>query len=130
MERFQFKTNVVGVTHTINAFLPLLRAGKTKKVLVVSSSMGSPKFCLDVNYAPAPAYSISKAALNMVVAKFSTKFKNEGFTFIAISPGLLKTLPGRKWCLFAQSQSRGSNTNGLALDYKPKRLSTTSTRRS
>ncbi|KAL5520490.1 hypothetical protein ACEPAG_9714 [Sanghuangporus baumii] len=89
-----FKTNVVGTTHAINAFIPLLRAGEMKKVLVVSSSMGSPRFALRANISTAGPYAISKAALNMVVAKFATRFKDEGFTFLAVSPGLVKTLPG------------------------------------
>ncbi|EJD04868.1 short-chain dehydrogenases/reductase [Fomitiporia mediterranea MF3/22] len=89
-----FRTNVIGVTHTINAFIPLLRNGKTKKVLVVSSSMGSPQFQLEAVYVTCPSYSISKAALNMVVVKFATRFKKEGFTFLAVSPGLIKTMPG------------------------------------
>ncbi|OCB86052.1 short-chain dehydrogenases/reductase [Sanghuangporus baumii] len=76
---------------------PLLRAGKTKKVLVVSSSMGSPSFALATNASTAGPYAISKAALNMVVAKFAIKLKDEGFTIIAVSPGLVRTKPGRKF---------------------------------
>jgi NAD(P)-dependent dehydrogenase (short-subunit alcohol dehydrogenase family) len=40
------------------------------------------------NHAP---YSISKAALNMVVAKYAVEYKAEGFVFLAISPGLVNT---------------------------------------
>ncbi|KAJ7455952.1 hypothetical protein B0H11DRAFT_2066455, partial [Mycena galericulata] len=36
----KFKINVVGVVHTINAFLPLLRKGEVKKVIALSSGMG------------------------------------------------------------------------------------------
>ncbi|EJD04866.1 NAD-binding protein [Fomitiporia mediterranea MF3/22] len=89
-----FKTNVIGVTHTINAFIPLLRAGNTKKVLVVSSSMGSTRFNMDANYENIVPYSISKAALNMAVVKFATRYKKEGFTIVAVTPGLVKTIPG------------------------------------
>jgi len=38
------------------------------------------------NHAP---YSISKAALNMAVAKYAAEYKTEGFVFLAISPGLV-----------------------------------------
>ncbi|KAL5498343.1 hypothetical protein ACEPAH_2485 [Sanghuangporus vaninii] len=89
-----FKTNAIGAMHVINAFIPLLRAGKTKKVLAVTSSLGSPSFALLTNHSACPAYSISKAALDMVVAKFATKLKDDGFTFLAVSPGLIKTMPG------------------------------------
>lgn len=33
------KANVVGVVHTINAFLPLIRKGETKKVITLSTGM-------------------------------------------------------------------------------------------
>ncbi|KAL5478781.1 hypothetical protein ACEPAI_2058 [Sanghuangporus weigelae] len=89
-----FKTNAIGATHVINAFIPLLRAGTTKKILAVTSSLGSPLFALVISQSACPAYSISKAALNMVIAKFATRFKNDGFTFLAVSPGLIKTMPG------------------------------------
>ena len=38
-------------------------------------------------------YSISKAALNMVVAKYAahSKVAGDGLTFLAISPGLVRT---------------------------------------
>ncbi|EJD04869.1 NAD-binding protein, partial [Fomitiporia mediterranea MF3/22] len=90
-----FKTNVVGVTHAINAFLPLLRAGNSKKVLTISSSMGSPRTNLASNHDTLVSYAVSKAALNMVVVKFAARFKQEGFTFLSVSPGLVKTMSGR-----------------------------------
>jgi NAD(P)-dependent dehydrogenase (short-subunit alcohol dehydrogenase family) len=36
-------------------------------------------------------YAISKAALNMAVAKFAAALKQEGFVFLALSPGLVDT---------------------------------------
>ncbi|KAL5520491.1 hypothetical protein ACEPAG_9715 [Sanghuangporus baumii] len=89
-----FKTNAIGAAHAINAFIPLLRAGKMKKVLAVTSPLGSTSFTLVTNQSTCPAYSVSKAALNMVIAKFATRFKDDGFTFLAVSPGLIKTMPG------------------------------------
>ncbi|PAV15714.1 short-chain dehydrogenases reductase [Pyrrhoderma noxium] len=89
-----YKTNVIGVTHTINAFLPLLRAGKTKRILIVTSSMGSPEFARTTQYVEAPCYSISKSALNMVIVKFAAALRDEGFVVLGVSPGLVKTLPG------------------------------------
>jgi len=94
-----FKTNVVGTTHVINAFLPLLKAAKAKnpssdpKVATVTSGLGSVSL-VDNNMNC--AYSTSKAALNLVIAKFAVRFKNEGIIFYAINPGLVKTLDGRK----------------------------------
>ena len=36
-------------------------------------------------------YAISKAALNMAVAKFHVEYKDEGILFMCISPGLADT---------------------------------------
>jgi hypothetical protein len=38
----QFETNVIGVIHTTNAFLSLLRAGPTKKVITLSAGLADP----------------------------------------------------------------------------------------
>lgn len=43
------------------------------------------KFLLD-NEAP---YSISKAAINMAVAKYNATYADEGILFIALSPGVV-----------------------------------------
>ncbi|KAI5116183.1 hypothetical protein M0805_009451 [Coniferiporia weirii] len=91
-----FKTNVIGVTHTLNAFLPLVCAGKTKKVAIITSEMGSPHYAIKTQTVSAPAYSISKAGVNMVFAKYTSAYKDQGITFLAISPGLMKTMPGPK----------------------------------
>ena len=92
----QFKTNVVGVTHTINAFLPLIRAGDIKKIIVISSSLGSPEYAVKFSEHYAPVYSITKAAVNMVVAKYAVTLKEEGITFLAVCPGLVDTAQLRK----------------------------------
>ena len=36
-------------------------------------------------------YAISKAALNMAVAQFAAALRPEGFTCVAISPGVVAT---------------------------------------
>ncbi|KAJ7232674.1 hypothetical protein C8J57DRAFT_1383373 [Mycena rebaudengoi] len=89
-----FKINTIGVVHTINAFLPLLRQGSVKKVISLSSGMGDLDLTLQSESGAHPSYCISKAALNMVVAKYAAQFKEEGFVFLAISPGLVNTAVG------------------------------------
>jgi len=93
MTRF-FKVNVLGVIHTVNAFLPLLRAGETKKCIIISSTMGSPKFVGGTGIVFAPGYSMSKAALNLACAKYAAQYKSEGIIFLSITPGLVKTKLG------------------------------------
>ncbi|KLO12359.1 NAD-binding protein [Schizopora paradoxa] len=89
-----FKTNVLGVIHTINAFLPLLKAGATKKCIVISSPLGTEKMTLDANLAAFAGYSISKAALNLTTAKYTARFREEGLIFVSFNPGFVKTMQG------------------------------------
>lgn len=35
-----------------------------------------------------PAYSVTKAALNMLSLQYSYKYKDEGLTFLTITPGV------------------------------------------
>jgi len=86
-----FHVNVIGVVHTINSFLPLLRQGAAKKVVTLSSGMGDTEAVLKAGLPNQAPYAISKAALNMVVAKYAAEYKAEGFVFVAISPGLVDT---------------------------------------
>ena len=37
---------------------------------------------------PVPAYKISKAALNMLTVQYAQEYENEGFVFVAVSPGV------------------------------------------
>ncbi|KAJ7837349.1 hypothetical protein B0H14DRAFT_3141433 [Mycena olivaceomarginata] len=63
-----FKNNTVSVVHSTNAFLPLLKNGAAKNVLAVSSGVGDQGLTLAGELATKPSYSISTAALNVVVA--------------------------------------------------------------
>jgi NAD(P)-dependent dehydrogenase (short-subunit alcohol dehydrogenase family) len=38
--------------------------------------------------APTPAYKISKAALSMLTVQYAQDYESEGFTFLAVSPGV------------------------------------------
>ena len=81
----------MGVVHTINAFLPLLRKSTVKKVITLSTGLADPDVIIRARYTTNPAYPISKAALNLVIAEYAAQFQDEGFTFIAISPGVVNT---------------------------------------
>ncbi|KAL6305096.1 short-chain dehydrogenases/reductase [Sparassis latifolia] len=86
-----FNVNVIGVLHTTNTFLPLLKKGSVKKVVSLSTGLADLEFTRASGSAVHVPYSVSKAALNMVVVKYGARFKDEGFTFLAISPGLVNT---------------------------------------
>ncbi|KAJ7665112.1 hypothetical protein DFH06DRAFT_1186668 [Mycena polygramma] len=112
-----FKVNTIGVIHSINAFLPLLRNGSAKKVLTLSTGLGDLDFTLLAEATSEPGYSISKAATNMVVAKFAAQYKAEGFTFLAISPGLVATgmAPGSE---DEESKMLAKSIGKIAPDFK------------
>jgi NAD(P)-dependent dehydrogenase (short-subunit alcohol dehydrogenase family) len=42
---------------------------------------------------PCFAYKISKAALNMMNVQYAQQYAKEGFTFLAVSPGVSKWKP-------------------------------------
>jgi len=86
-----FKTNVIGAALLINAFLPLLEKGPTKKIATISSFAGDVDFVVKSGHSASATYSASKSAVNMVNAKYAAEFREKGFVFLAITPGFVKT---------------------------------------
>ncbi|KAI0088700.1 hypothetical protein BDY19DRAFT_985505 [Irpex rosettiformis] len=101
-----FRTNAVGPIHTINAFLPLLLAGNTKKCIAISTTLGSPKVTNAADFGNYAGYGISKAALNLAIAKYACRFRDQGLLFLSINPGLVKTAQGPKEQVEAFYESR------------------------
>lgn len=120
-----FEINVLGVYRTVSAFLPLIQKGTLKKVVCISTGMAdngtsSPSLqklfpgisppglivCLfdakidmvsRFSIAISAPYAVSKAALNMLVAKYDAAYAKEGILFMAISPGLVNTAEGKTY---------------------------------
>jgi NAD(P)-dependent dehydrogenase (short-subunit alcohol dehydrogenase family) len=86
-----FQTNVVGNIHLFNIFLPLIKIGQTKKIVTISTGMADIDVAVDLELVTGAAYSISKAAMNMAIAKFHAEFKPEGIIFIGVCPGNVNT---------------------------------------
>ncbi|EJD36367.1 putative short-chain dehydrogenases/reductase [Auricularia subglabra TFB-10046 SS5] len=89
--RSVFDTNVLGGILTTNAFLPLLRKGERKKVLSIGSGQGDTTSILEIGQKYSPSYAVTKSAMEMVGVKYAVKYKDEGFTFLTICPGPVKT---------------------------------------
>ncbi len=85
----QFKVNGLGVIHSIAAFLPLLRAGPTKKIVVISTAGADPKTVRASGFAGGPGYAVSKAAGLLATIKWALKLQDEGFVVVAVNPGLV-----------------------------------------
>ncbi|KAJ6438619.1 Hsp70 nucleotide exchange factor FES1 [Purpureocillium lavendulum] len=86
-----FSINVIGNIHLFNLFLPLVRNGSAKKVIAISTGMADIDLISKYDIEMAGPYSISKAALNTAVAKYSAQCRQEGILFMSISPGVVET---------------------------------------
>ncbi|KAF7559190.1 hypothetical protein G7046_g4957 [Stylonectria norvegica] len=86
-----YRTNVVGSVHLFNLYTPLILKGRVKKVIAISTGMADAEVTAKWDLATGGPYSASKAALNMVVAKFSAEYKEQGVLFLAVSPGVVET---------------------------------------
>lgn len=86
-----FAANVIGNTHLVNSFMPLILKGSVKKVLVLTSGMADNDLVVQYGVYEGGPYSISKAALNMVTSKFQAEYQKNGVLFIGISPGVVET---------------------------------------
>ncbi|RJE26295.1 short chain dehydrogenase [Aspergillus sclerotialis] len=83
-----FTVNVMGVHWVTRAFLPLLYKGNMKKVANISTTLGSITLARAAHYLPAPAYKISKAAMDALTVPYALDYEKEGFTFMALCPGI------------------------------------------
>ena len=89
IERFQetWTTNALGPLRVTRAFLPALRRSPSGRVINVSSAAGQ----LSAMRAWAPAYSVSKTALNAVTVQLAMALEAEEIAVNAISPGWVRT---------------------------------------
>lgn len=84
-----FDINFIGVQNVTSSFLPLLRKGTKKVIVEISTFLAS----IQLNdgrwkmYA-IHAYNVSKAAVNFLVRTYAAELADEGFTVIALNPGV------------------------------------------
>ena len=84
--RKTLETNTLGVLRVTRAFVPLLRKSKAPRVINVSSGSGQ---LTDGADGWAPAYSISKTALNGVTSQLAAGLPK--FAVNAVCPGWVRT---------------------------------------
>lgn len=63
--------------------------GKVKKVIAHSSGHADLDFINDLEVELSALYAASKAAMNVIVAKFGTQYKKDGVLFLSLSPGVV-----------------------------------------
>lgn len=84
-------TNVYGPWRLCQAFIPIMRRTGYGRIVNVSSLGGSLHYMQDGG---APAYSMSKAALNVLTLKLAADLKGTGILVNSIDPGWLATEMG------------------------------------
>ena len=83
-----FDINALGALRVAIALLPAVRKGTAKKLVHLTSGMGS----IDDNKSGgAYAYRMSKAALNMMSRSLAVDLRGEGIVSVVINPGWVKT---------------------------------------
>lgn len=83
-----YDINAVGALRVAVALLPNLRLGSAKKLVHVTSGMGS---IADNTSGGYYAYRMSKAALNMASRCLAVDLKSEGIISVVINPGWVQT---------------------------------------
>jgi NAD(P)-dependent dehydrogenase (short-subunit alcohol dehydrogenase family) len=85
--RRMFETNTIGPLLVSQTFLPLLRHSQSGRIINVSSGAGQ----LSDAGTWAPAYSISKTALNGVTCQFAAALADSNIAVNSVCPGWVKT---------------------------------------
>jgi len=110
--------NTVNIVHLVRAFLPLVRKSNDKTINIVSSQLGSIQIGAMLP-GLADAYSVSKAALNMLGRKWSAELKSEGITVFMLHPGWVETDIGDgldPWMTKYSPQTKKLTTEASAVD--------------
>ncbi len=99
--RALYEVNVFGTIRATHAFLPLLRASASPRIVMISSSLGSLAWASDFGAPMAHVnllgYNSSKSALNAVTVAFAKELGPLGFRVNAGCPGYTATdLNGRQ----------------------------------
>lgn len=82
-----FDVNVGSVFLATQYLYPLLKAGQSKKVINISSRLGS----IGLNSGGPIPYNISKAGLNMLTKQQAIAYAADNISVLSISPGWVRT---------------------------------------
>ncbi|GGY47030.1 SDR family oxidoreductase [Parvularcula lutaonensis] len=85
--RMTMEVNLIGTIKTLQAFLPHTRRSQEKKLVAISSKVGS---IADAS-GGAIAYRMSKTALNMAMCCAAYELKGEGIAVGTLHPGWVRT---------------------------------------
>lgn len=88
------RVNTIAPLMVAQAFLPQIMAGKERKIVMISSMMGSIAACTGTG--AVIAYRSSKAALNMAMRCAALALQDAGITVVSLHPGWVRTDMGGK----------------------------------
>ncbi|WP_219894207.1 SDR family oxidoreductase [Aquisediminimonas profunda] len=106
-----FLINVIGTTRLTEVVLPNLQAGSQRKIVMISSIMGSIEACSPNRFPPGGGlylYRSSKAALNMISRNLAADLASCGFTVLSVNPGWVKTAMGGRDAMLDPETSVGN----------------------
>nr|WP_321983248.1 SDR family oxidoreductase [uncultured Lichenicoccus sp.] len=90
-----YEVNVFGAIRTTHAFLPVLKASKAPRIVMISSSLGSlawaSDFAAPMAHVNLLGYNSSKSALNAITVAFAKELGPLGFKVNAGCPGYTAT---------------------------------------
>jgi NAD(P)-dependent dehydrogenase (short-subunit alcohol dehydrogenase family) len=122
-------TNALGPLRVTAALLPHMRRNSVRKIVHVSSEMGSIEGNASGGWY---GYRMSKAALNMACKSMAHDLRGEGFTVVAVHPGWVQTDMGGAGAptgvaesakgLIAVFDRMGRGETGKFLDYRGQTL--------
>lgn len=85
------KGNYLGPMYTFNAFLPLVRKGTEKKMIFISTAQASLPTAIAAEIDAQVSYSASKAAGNMLIAKYAVELAKDDIKTLSLAPGWVNT---------------------------------------
>ncbi|KAA8642056.1 uncharacterized protein ATNIH1004_010996 [Aspergillus tanneri] len=88
-----FITNTTSTHLVTSPLLPVLNRGDRKKVVRITTTVGSITVGTKDKVFPVPAHKVSKAAQNMLTVQYAQSFADEECTFVAVS--VSENGPGR-----------------------------------
>jgi NAD(P)-dependent dehydrogenase (short-subunit alcohol dehydrogenase family) len=119
-----FAVNTLGPLRMVQALLPNLRAGHRKRIVNMSSQLGS----IGNSNGEWYAYRASKAALNQINRGLGAELGKEGFVAVVLHPGWVRTDMGGAQATYSPEESvvgliaviegLGPDDNGRFLDFR------------
>lgn len=79
--------NVIAMMSVTNTFLPLIRRGAGRRIIVLTTALADVNLTLAVGMTYHIPHSASKAAMNVVLAKMAIELQKQEIVLVGISPG-------------------------------------------